>query len=67
MPRFSDRQLTPEEKRDIIAYVESITEEPNDPGGYSLGGWGPVSEGLIAWIVGIAALVGVTLWIGSKA
>jgi ubiquinol-cytochrome c reductase cytochrome c subunit len=67
MPRFSDRQLTPEEKRDVIAYVESITEEPNNPGGYSLGGWGPVSEGFIAWIVGIAALVGVTLWIGSKA
>lgn len=67
MPRFSDRQLTPEQKRDIIAYVESITKEPNNPGGYSLGGYGPVSEGLIAWIVGIAALVGVTLWIGAKA
>ncbi|HEX6404323.1 MAG TPA: cytochrome c [Pseudonocardiaceae bacterium] len=66
MPRFSDRQLTPEEKRDVIAYVESITEERNNPGGYSLGGYGPVSEGLIAWIVGIAALVGVTLWIGAK-
>jgi len=67
MPRFSDRQITPEEKRDIIAYLESITEERNNPGGYSLGGYGPVSEGLIAWIVGIAALVGVTLWIGAKA
>jgi ubiquinol-cytochrome c reductase cytochrome c subunit len=67
MPRFSDRQITPEEKRDIIAYVESVTEERNNPGGYSLGGYGPVSEGLIAWIVGIAALVGVTLWIGARA
>jgi ubiquinol-cytochrome c reductase cytochrome c subunit len=67
MPRFSDRQLTPQEKRDIIAYVESITEERNNPGGYSLGGYGPVPEGLIAWIVGIAALVAVTLWIGAKA
>jgi ubiquinol-cytochrome c reductase cytochrome c subunit len=67
MPRFSDQQLTPQEKRDIIAYVESITGERNNPGGYSLGGYGPVSEGLIAWIVGIAALVAVTLWIGSRA
>lgn len=67
MPRFSDRQLTLEQKRDVIAYVESITEEPNNPGGFALGGWGPVSEGLIGWIVGIAALVGVTLWIGAKA
>jgi ubiquinol-cytochrome c reductase cytochrome c subunit len=65
MPRFSDRQLTPEEKRDVIAYVESM--DHNNPGGYSLGGYGPVSEGLIAWIVGISALVAVTLWIGAKA
>jgi ubiquinol-cytochrome c reductase cytochrome c subunit len=67
MPRFSDRQLTPEQKRDIIAYIESAVEKGNNPGGYSLGGWGPVSEGLIAWIVGLAALVGVTLWIGARA
>lgn len=67
MPKFSDRQLTPEEKRDIIAYVESVTEERNNAGGYSLGGYGPISEGLIAWIVGIAALVAVTLWIGARA
>ncbi|MGH3671014.1 MAG: cytochrome bc1 complex diheme cytochrome c subunit [Pseudonocardiaceae bacterium] len=65
MPRFSDRQLTPQEKRDVIAYVQSMAH--NNPGGYSLGGYGPVSEGLIAWIVGIAALVGVTLWIGARA
>jgi ubiquinol-cytochrome c reductase cytochrome c subunit len=67
MPRFSDRQLTLQEKRDIIAYVESFAKTPNNPGGYSLGGFGPVPEGLIAWIVGISALVGVTLWIGAKA
>jgi quinol---cytochrome-c reductase cytochrome c subunit len=65
MPRFSDRQLTPQEKLDIIAYVESMGR--NNPGGYSLGGYGPISEGLIAWIVGISALVAVTLWIGAKA
>ncbi|MDT7596238.1 MAG: ubiquinol-cytochrome c reductase cytochrome c subunit [Pseudonocardiales bacterium] len=64
MPRFSDRQLTPEDKKDIIAYLQS---DRNNPGGYSLGGFGPVPEGLISWIVGITALVGVTLWIGSKA
>ena len=67
MPKFSDQQLTPEEKRDIIAYVKSVSDGNNNPGGDSLGGVGPVSEGLIAWIVGIVALVGVTLWIGAKA
>ncbi|MBV8933311.1 MAG: c-type cytochrome [Kutzneria sp.] len=67
MPVFSDRQLTPDEKKDIIAYVKSVTNDNNNPGGNPLGGLGPVSEGLIGWIVGIAALVGVTLWIGAKA
>jgi ubiquinol-cytochrome c reductase cytochrome c subunit len=67
MPKFSDRQLTPEEKRDIIAYIESISDDRNNPGGYSLGGYGPISEGVIAWIVGISALVGITLWVGAKA
>lgn len=67
MPKFSDRQLTPEEKMDIIAYVKSVSESSNSPGGDSLNGFGPASEGVIAWIVGIAALVGFTLWIGSRA
>ncbi len=66
MPRFSERQLSPEEKKDIIAYVKSVTDGNNNPGGDSLGGLGPQSEGLIGFIVGIAALVGITLWIGAK-
>ncbi|GLZ39179.1 c-type cytochrome [Actinokineospora sp. NBRC 105648] len=67
MPKFSDRQLTPEEKKDIVAYVKSVTDGNNNPGGNPIGGLGPQSEGLIAFIVGIAALVGITLWIGAKA
>jgi ubiquinol-cytochrome c reductase cytochrome c subunit len=67
MPKFSDRQLTPAEKMDIIAYVKSVSGSNNNPGGNALGGLGPASEGVVAWVVGIAALVGVTLWIGSKA
>jgi ubiquinol-cytochrome c reductase cytochrome c subunit len=67
MPKFSDRQLTPDEKKNIIAYVKSVTDGNNNPGGEPLGGLGPVPEGMIAWIVGIAAVVAVTLWIGAKA
>ncbi len=66
MPKFSDRQLTPEEKGDIIAYIESVTNGNNNPGGNPLGGIGPVSEGLIAFIVGLAGLIGVALWLGAK-
>ncbi|WP_020671476.1 c-type cytochrome [Amycolatopsis nigrescens] len=67
MPRFSDRQLTPDEKKDIVAYVKSVSDGNNNPGGNSLGGLGPTTEGVITWIVGIGALIGVTLWIGSRA
>ncbi len=66
MPKFSEQQLSFEEKTDIIAYIESVSGNQNSPGGNPLGGIGPVSEGLIAWIVGLAALVGVTLWLGAK-
>jgi ubiquinol-cytochrome c reductase cytochrome c subunit len=67
MPKFSERQLSPQEKKDIIAYVKSVTNGHNNPGGNSIGGLGPQSEGLIAFIVGMAALLGITLWIGAKA
>ena len=65
MPKFSDRQLTPEEKKDIIAYIKA-TDDKVSPGGYSLGGLGPVTEGAALWLVGIVALIGATLWIGSR-
>ncbi|HEV7789025.1 MAG TPA: cytochrome c [Pseudonocardia sp.] len=67
MPHFSDRQLSPDEKKDIIAYVKSVDQGQNDPGGNGLGDIGPVSEGLVAFVVGITALVGFTLWLGAKA
>ncbi|GAA1238991.1 c-type cytochrome [Prauserella halophila] len=67
MPKFSDRQLSPEEKRDIVSYVKSVSDGNNQPGGNPLGGLGPASEGVIAWVVGIGALIGATLWIGSRA
>lgn len=69
MPNFS--MLTIAEQRDIIAYVTKIRSEPN-PGGFSLGRVGPVTEGLVGFLGGIAALVFAAMWItagrrGSKA
>lgn len=66
MPRFSDNQLTPEEKKAITRYVQFVTKSPQ-PGGAALGRYGPVPEGLVIWLVGITALLGVTLWIGARA
>ncbi len=66
MPRYSDAQLKPAEKRAITRYVRYITSA-EDVGGAGLGRYGPLSEGLVIWVVGITALVGLTLWIGARA
>jgi len=65
MPVFSDTTITPAQKRDIIAYVTTVRAEPN-PGGFSLGRVGPVTEGLVAFLGGIAALVFAAIWITMK-
>lgn len=65
MPKFSDRQLSPEEKKDIIAYVKS-SSETQPPGGYGLGGFGPGTEAIAIWVVGIGLIVGAALWIGVR-
>jgi ubiquinol-cytochrome c reductase cytochrome c subunit len=65
MPVFNDTTLTPSAKRDIIAYVTQTRTEAN-PGGFSLGRVGPTTEGLVAWLGGIAALVLAAMWITAK-
>jgi ubiquinol-cytochrome c reductase cytochrome c subunit len=64
MDKFSNGNLSVEEKRDIVAYLQSIEDNPQY-GGFGMGGIGPVSEGLFAWIVGIGSLVGVAIWIAA--
>jgi ubiquinol-cytochrome c reductase cytochrome c subunit len=65
MPVFSDEVLSPRAKREIIAYVQHLHEQPNY-GGASVGSLGPVSEGLFGWIVGIGGLTLATVWIAAK-
>ena len=64
MPNFSNGNLTPDAKRDVIAYLQSIEDNPNY-GGFGMGGLGPVAEGMYAWIVGIGVLVGFAIWIAA--
>jgi ubiquinol-cytochrome c reductase cytochrome c subunit len=65
MPVFSDNQITPEQKRAIVNYVQTL-KHTQDPGGSGIGRLGPVPEGLVVWVVGIGALMLVILWIGAK-
>jgi ubiquinol-cytochrome c reductase cytochrome c subunit len=65
MPVFGDNQLTPQEKRDIIAYVQ-YQKQDKDPGGFGLGRYGPVPEGLVIFLVGMVSILFVTVWIAGK-
>jgi quinol---cytochrome-c reductase cytochrome c subunit len=65
MPVFNDLTVTPQEKRDIIAYVTQVRSQPN-PGGFSLGRVGPVTEGLVAFLGLLLFLVLAALWITAK-
>jgi len=64
MPVFSDDVITPEDKRNIIAFIKTVDNQPTY-GGLGGGGQGPVADGLFTWIVGIGGLVGFAIWIGA--
>jgi len=65
MPVFNDQTITPEDKRNIISFLKSIEKAPS-PGGVSLGSFGPVTEGLVAWLLGLGLLIGCAVWLGAK-
>jgi quinol---cytochrome-c reductase cytochrome c subunit len=65
MPVFSDTTITPAQKRDIIDYVTKLRAEPN-PGGFSLGRIGPVTEGIVGFLGGIGVLIFLAMWITMK-
>ncbi|AEV82546.1 cytochrome C [Actinoplanes sp. SE50] len=67
MPVFGDNQLTPDQKREIITYITQQLQQNKDPGGvFNLGGYGPATEGLAIFLVGITILVFTSLWIAGK-
>jgi ubiquinol-cytochrome c reductase cytochrome c subunit len=65
MPVFGDGTITPAEKKDIIGYVIDTRSEAN-PGGFSLGRTGTVTEGLLGWLGGLGFLVIIAMWLTAK-
>ncbi len=65
MPVFSNNQITPAEKRAIIAYIQTL-KASKDPGGSGIDRIGPVSEALVIWVAGVGVLMISILWIGAK-
>ena len=65
MPVFDDAVITPEQKRNIAAYIAMLKTQTKY-GGSTLGSRGPVTEGLYGWLVGIGACVAGAVWIGNQ-
>jgi ubiquinol-cytochrome c reductase cytochrome c subunit len=65
MPVFGPATLTDRQVNSIVRYVEYL-KDPDNPGGFSLGLVGPITEGLVAILVGLGALALACRWIEPK-
>ena len=65
MPVFGDGTLTVSDKQDILKYVAHLQDQ-TQPGGLSLGSFGPVTEGAFLFTLGLALMAGAAIWIGAK-
>ncbi|MHB8246291.1 MAG: cytochrome bc1 complex diheme cytochrome c subunit [Acidimicrobiales bacterium] len=66
MPQFSTSNITPAQLDNIISYVTGKIEHPQNPGGLSLGGVGPVAEGFVGLFVGVGACLLAAYWVGDR-
>src|SRR6478752_296025 len=65
MPRFNDAALDQHDIDSITRYVLAVRSHPDDRGGWSLGHLGPIPEGMVAWLIGIGALLVVARAVGE--
>lgn len=65
MPRFTGN-LSDQQVDDIVEYVTTEIQHPDNPGGFGLGGLGPVAEGFVGLLLGVGILVLICYWIGDR-
>jgi ubiquinol-cytochrome c reductase cytochrome c subunit len=64
MPVFGPHDFPDDQVASIARYVVAL-QRARHPGGFELGRIGPVAEGAVGWLVGLAILVLFTRWIGT--
>jgi ubiquinol-cytochrome c reductase cytochrome c subunit len=65
MPYFDDNLVDQRELDSIVAYVEK-TKNADNRGGWDLGGIGPIPEGMVAFFIGLLALLIVSRLLGER-
>ncbi len=65
MPHFDSTQIDQQELDSIARYV-MWTRHPDNAGGWGIYNIGPIPEGMVAWFIGLAALVIVARLIGER-
>lgn len=65
MPVFDANIIDQHELNSVVAYVQYLGK-PDDRGGASLGGIGPLMEGFVALVAGLGLIVLVTRMIGTR-
>jgi ubiquinol-cytochrome c reductase cytochrome c subunit len=65
MPHFTTRQIDQPTLNSIARYVE-YTKHPDNRGGWAIGNIGPIPEGMVAWLLGLLALLIVSRLIGER-
>lgn len=62
MPIFA----LPDEDLNAIATYVAYLQRAEDPGGFEIGGIGPVPEGFVAWIAGMGSLLLIVVLVGRQ-
>ncbi len=65
MPVFGQEAFDDQEAADVAAYVDAIAPA-EDRGGWGIWHYGPVPEGLMAFVLGIGAILVGARWLGSS-
>jgi ubiquinol-cytochrome c reductase cytochrome c subunit len=65
MPVFDAGTLSDRDVSDVVAYVEYL-HHPVDRGGAGLGWVGPIAEGFVGLLIGLAGVVGIATWVGHR-
>ena len=65
MPRFDSRQLDQHDLDSLARYVV-WTRHPANYGGWGIYNIGPIPEGIVAWFLGLLALVIVARLVGER-